>query len=305
MNSINANLLEFLSLYGTTGKVFLLAYSFLIGACFGSFSTACVWRIPRGISILWPPSSCPKCGHRITPLENIPIFSWIFLRGKCSSCGLPISPRYVLLETATALLFLFSAWSRMHFDPEHLLCVVQDWILIVFAMACASTDLELRIIPNKFTCTAVVLGLLTAPFCLPGLAGNSFRFDNTPQLYQLLKAGTGMGWGAAAVCAAAISGLAVLIFFFCAAFAGKLLFHREAFGLGDVKMLTAAAVFDGVFATLLVTMGACLLSLVWIVLDRIGKKHFRRQIPFGPFIAAALVLWIFLRPLFPIPPSAD
>ena len=105
----NGRILEWLDLYGSTAVVLWCFWSFVLGACFGSFTTACVWRIPRGISIVWPPSSCPKCGHRLGASENIPILGWLLLRGRCKGCGLPISPRYVLIELATALLFTVTA----------------------------------------------------------------------------------------------------------------------------------------------------------------------------------------------------
>ena len=102
--SLQTAILDWLALYGAAATTLWLVYSFILGACFGSFTTACVWRIPRGISIVWPPSSCPKCGHKLGPLENIPILGWLILRGKCKGCGLPISPRYILIELATAIL---------------------------------------------------------------------------------------------------------------------------------------------------------------------------------------------------------
>ena len=105
LSSLNGAILDWLQLYGVPAVVLWYVYAFILGGCFGSFTTACVWRIPRGISIVWPPSSCPKCGHRLGPMENIPIFGWIWLRGKCKGCGMPISPRYLIIEVVTALLF--------------------------------------------------------------------------------------------------------------------------------------------------------------------------------------------------------
>lgn len=81
------------------------AVVFLIGACIGSFLNVVVYRIPAGKSLLFPPSHCPQCNHRLSPTENVPIVGWLWLRGRCRHCHTPIAPRYPLVETATALLF--------------------------------------------------------------------------------------------------------------------------------------------------------------------------------------------------------
>jgi len=110
LSSLNQAVLDWLELYGAPASGIWYVYSFILGACFGSFTTACVWRVPRGISIVWPPSSCPKCGHKLGLWENIPILGWICLRGKCKGCGMPISPRYLIIELVTALLFTLSSF---------------------------------------------------------------------------------------------------------------------------------------------------------------------------------------------------
>ena len=90
----------------------------VFGACVGSFLNVVVWRLPRGESLWSPPSHCPKCGHAIRAWENVPILSWLFLRGRCSQCGLPISLQYPLVELATMLLFL-AVWWRVSARPLH------------------------------------------------------------------------------------------------------------------------------------------------------------------------------------------
>ena len=88
------------------------AFSFILGCCIGSFMNVVVWRLPRGESLVHPPSHCPKCGHAIKPWENIPIISWLCLKARCSNCHLPISIKYPLGEGATGLLFAF-LWMRI------------------------------------------------------------------------------------------------------------------------------------------------------------------------------------------------
>src|SRR5436190_6443584 len=81
-------------------------FVFALGACIGSFLNVVVWRLPRNESLVTPPSRCPKCGHKLAWFDNIPVFGWIFLRGKCRYCGEPISPRYPIVEAITGLLFV-------------------------------------------------------------------------------------------------------------------------------------------------------------------------------------------------------
>src|SRR5215208_5651272 len=87
--------------------VIYIVFFFLLGSCIGSFLNVVVWRLPRGESLWWPPSRCPRCGHRLAAYDNIPIFGWIFLGGKCRYCKAPISARYPIVETIAALLFVF------------------------------------------------------------------------------------------------------------------------------------------------------------------------------------------------------
>ena len=86
-------------------------YSFVIGAYLGSFLNVVIWRVPRGESILWPPSHCPKCGARIRWYQNIPILSWLALRGRCANCGERISPRYIIIETMGGVLSFVVFWA--------------------------------------------------------------------------------------------------------------------------------------------------------------------------------------------------
>ena len=95
--------------------------AFVFGGYIGSFLNVCIWRIPRGESIVWPPSHCPKCGARIRWYQNIPILSWFALRGRCAKCRQPISVRYVLVELLGGVLFLLAC---LLWAPERLLCML-------------------------------------------------------------------------------------------------------------------------------------------------------------------------------------
>lgn len=276
--SLQTAILDWLALYGAAATTLWLVYSFILGACFGSFTTACVWRIPRGISIVWPPSSCPKCGHKLGPLENIPILGWLILRGKCKDCGLPISPRYILIELATAILFTLTSYLALRAGEP--LAVLIPWTLIVLSVGSTCTDCELRIIPDKFTYTAMILALLWS-FLVPSKTMPPFHAF----LFTL------------------VSIAAIGLFCSCAAWVGKLLFKRDALGWGDVKFLMAAAGFIGVFGALFAMFAGSLFALLWLLFDAWKRGRLRRKFAFGPFLAAGAILWLligpFVLPLFP------
>ncbi len=137
-----------------------IVFGFAFGACIGSFLNVCIWRIPNGLSVVAPPSHCPKCQYQIRFHENIPIISWFVLRGRCSKCRTQISPRYVVVEAITAAIFA-AAWWRvwdMQWPPTLLLSVSY---LAATSIAVFQIDRKHFIIPNIFTFT----GLAVATVC--------------------------------------------------------------------------------------------------------------------------------------------
>lgn len=267
LSSLNQAVLDWLELYGAPASGIWYVYSFILGACFGSFTTACVWRVPRGISIVWPPSSCPKCGHKLGLWENIPILGWICLRGKCKGCGMPISPRYLIIELVTALLFTLSSFFAL--DRGVPLAILPAWMLIVLSVGSTCTDCELRIIPDKFTYTAMVLALLWSVL-VPG---------RMAPLYSLAYTAAGIG--------------AVGLFGASAVYGGKLLFKRDALGWGDVKYLMAAAGLTSVPGALFAVFAGSAFALIWLLFDAWRRGRLRRRFAFGPFLAAGAVTWLF------------
>ena len=272
-SELNRVICDWFSSSGTPGFAFSLVYSFVIGACFGSFATACIWRIPRGISIVKPRSKCPGCGHMITASENIPLLSWLMLKGKCSGCGLPISSKYFKTELVMAVLFTVAAYQRFSIGLP--VTVLPVWIMIWIAVSSARTDLEKLVIPDEFTFTAMVLAVLYV-LCFP---------------FHSAFPG-GLLWKK--VLAVVLAGGATAVFGAAVVYSGKLLFGRDAFGWGDVKYMIAAAMFFNVIGMLFILAGACILSVFWFVLDRFRRGRFRRYFPFGPFLAAATILWCLL-----------
>lgn len=132
-------------------------FAFLFGMMVGSFLNVCIYRIPAGKSIVYPPSGCPACGHRIRWYENIPVFSWLALRGRCSGCGAPISLQYPLVELLTGFLFMM-AYIQWNFSVDLPFVFIYLALLIVIA----GIDIKAQIVPHVLTIPGMLLGLLYA-----------------------------------------------------------------------------------------------------------------------------------------------
>jgi leader peptidase (prepilin peptidase)/N-methyltransferase len=184
---------------------FVIAFLFLLGACVGSFLNVVAWRLPRGKSIFWPPSACPQCGHRLAWYDNVPIFGWLMLLGRCRYCKAPVSPRYPLVELTTAVLFagyyiLFFVYqtgpSVLEYNIEGALMgertfsdVLTDWpylalylVMISCLLAASLIDAELYIIPLAIPwLLAAVAIVIHALADLPGRPGSIIpgRFGST------------------------------------------------------------------------------------------------------------------------------
>jgi leader peptidase (prepilin peptidase)/N-methyltransferase len=224
------------------------AIAFLGGLMVGSFVTVVAHRVPRGESIVAPRSRCPGCGAQIAAYDNVPLFSWLLLRGRARCCGASISPRYPLTELALAALYVATVlvlWD----DPAE---VALGLVLVTTLVAITLTDLELRLIPNKILIVSALVGLAIAA---------ATDIGSLPER---------------AAAAAAAGGL-----LFLAALA-----YPRGMGLGDVKLAAVMGLFLGrnVAAAILVALLAG--SLVGLALiARHGAAARKRAIPFGPFLA--------------------
>ncbi len=230
----------------------------LLGLAIGSFLNVLIYRLPRSKTAMHGRSACPHCGHIIPFYLNIPVISYLILRGRCRHCRAPISPRYPLVELLTALLFVLF----FHYDGLAPRLAV-DWFLISILIVIFFIDWEFQIIPDKITLPGIVLGLAAAFFVNPpGLRDASIGL--------LVGGGT------------------LLI----VAYGGEWLFKKEAMGGGDIKMAAMLGTFVGWQKILLIFFGGALLgmvaSLFWMILSR--KIRQERVIPFGPFLAAAALV---------------
>lgn len=221
---------------------------FPVGLVLGSFLTVVAHRVPRGESVVGGRSRCPACGAQIAAYDNVPVISWLLLRGRARCCGARISPRYPLTELALGLLFAATALVLAGEPAELALGLV----LVSTLVAVTLTDLERRVIPNKILLVAALLGVAIAAATDP--AGLPER----------------------AIAAAAAGGL-----LFAAALA-----YPRGMGLGDVKLAAVMGLFlgrDVAPAILVALLAGSLVGLAMIA--RHGAAARKRAIPFGPFLA--------------------
>ncbi len=223
----------------------------VVGAVFGSFLNVCIlrWGAEPKQSVVRPPSRCPKCGAGLAWYDNIPVLSWLLLRGRCRRCGEPISIQYPLVELTTGLLWAFLAW-RYDLSPETLRGAVLGTILLGIAL----TDARAYIIPDEFTWGGLVLGLLFA------VAGG---FPSLTQALIGAAVGFGLLWIVGTV--------------------GTWVLKQDAMGGGDIKMMAMVGAFLGWQGVLLtIFLGALLGSLIFVPLALAGR---RPLVPFGIFLA--------------------
>ncbi|MFM1770365.1 MAG: hypothetical protein RJA22_2894 [Verrucomicrobiota bacterium] len=157
------------------------------GCCVGSFLNVCIHRLPRGMSVVSPPSHCPHCRHSIPWFLNVPLFTWLFLRGRCAQCRAPISPRYFIVELLTGLLFL-AAWLAVGRQSA--------WLALAYCLVLAGLtaatfiDFEHYIIPDEITIGGMVAGVLCS-FAVPALHGQSAPLAGL--IHSFLGLGVGLG----------------------------------------------------------------------------------------------------------------
>lgn len=226
----------------------VLLIAFLAGLAAGSFATAVAHRVPRGISIAFARSQCPGCGAQIAAYDNVPLFSWLLLRGRARCCGARISPRYPLTELAVGLLFVATVLVYRHDPAEAIVGLVFVSVLAVVTL----TDLEQRIIPNKVLIAGAVLCLVIAAPTDP--AGLPER----------------------AIAAAAAGGIFFLV----------VLAYPAGMGMGDVKLAATMGLFLGRAVAPAILVALLAGSLVGLALiARHGSRARKMAIPFGPFLA--------------------
>jgi leader peptidase (prepilin peptidase)/N-methyltransferase len=232
------------------------AFAGVLGAVFGSFLNVVVHRLPRHESLATPASHCPKCGTQVKPYDNIPILSWLLLRGRCRSCGEPISPRYPLVEAGTAVLCVGAVLAHRSVSG-----VALGIALILIVVPAALIDLEHRIIPNRLTLLGAVLAIVLGTVLDP--AGEPERL---------------------------IAGAAAGGFLLIAALA-----YPGGMGMGDVKLAGVMGLFLGraVAPAILIALLAGVLFGVLVIARKGAAAGRKTAVPFGPFLAAGAIVAVY------------
>jgi leader peptidase (prepilin peptidase) / N-methyltransferase len=236
----------------------------LFGLLIGSFLNVVIHRLPRGQSLVTPPSACPNCGTRIRPIDNIPVLSWLLLGGKCHSCQAPISAQYPLVEATTGALFVLVAW----LTPAGPVLAAR-LILVVILVVLFGIDLHHQILPNALTLPGIVIGFLFSLVGPPGWMNSLLG----------IALGAGILYGIAA--------------------AYYMVRHEEGLGMGDVKMLAMIGAFLGWKAVLVTLMLSSFAgALVGVGIIAFSRGTMRLALPFGTFLSlGALAAMLVGEPL--------
>jgi len=288
-------------------RLVFLVFSGLLGLNIGSFLNVCIFRLPRNcMSIVKPRSRCPKCLSWIAWYDNLPVLSWCALGGRCRHCKTPISIRYTLVELLTGALFLIAGWRALYGGPapgwpQAIGFAIDAW-LVASMIACTFIDLEFRILPDEITLSGVVIGL-AASAAFPFLHG---ALGPVPAGISVVRAfrcypGHGLPWDisephlaslSASLCGALAGGGSIWM----VGQLGKLVFRKEAMGLGDVKYMAMIGSVLGWRGVVLTFVIACLAGSVF----GIGKYAVVRRmgyVPFGPFLSLGALAMLFWAPL--------
>ncbi len=274
-----------LSLAAVISLPMLYLSALVAGLLFGSFLNVCIARLPRHASVAWPGSHCPHCAAPIRPWDNIPLVSFVLLRGRCRSCRRPISWRYPLVEAALAALFVLCArrFSGAALPGFALLesCVLCFLLLGLFAM-----DLETFRLPDAFTLPGLALGLLQALLPGGGLAAQLRLTEHAPFALPRIPALTGSLAGAAGAAAT----LLLIRWMY------RLLRRREGMGLGDVKLAALLGAWLGIAgAALTLVLAVVLAAVVGVAAMAVLRRPAASlRLPFGCFLSAGAALCIFM-----------
>ncbi len=247
--------------------IYWLALIFILGLCLGSFLNVCVYRIPLGKSVVWPPSSCPNCNSYIKWYDNIPVISWFLLHAKCRSCKLPVSVVYPVIELLTGFFFL-TIWLIYGFS-----WFTPIYMLAVFGLLLGTfIDLEHMILPDRLTIGGMILfPMLSVLF--PPLQGETAWLSGLKDSLIGLAAGFGSLWLVRAIGTAALK--------------------KEAMGFGDVKLMGALGALFGWEAVIYIVFFSALIgSVAGITLIALHRKGIQSQIPYGPYISLAAFSWL-------------
>lgn len=270
--------------------VFFGLAAFALGLVIGSFLNVCIYRFPREESLIYPPSHCPKCYQHIRGEDNIPVISWLLLRGRCRSCGLHISFVYPLVELATGCLFVFYYWRFVGSYLPPITMVPEGKFVLYYG--------ALYMVHITFLCGLLVATVVDFKcFIIPdeiSVGGTFFAVAASFIFHEIHASGLIAGHPRLSGLAASLIGAAVgagLIYGIGAA--GKAILGREAMGFGDVKLMAMIGALLGWQMTLFVLFFSAILGALY------GTIHLaltgRSKIPYGPFLSIAAAVCLVFR----------
>jgi leader peptidase (prepilin peptidase)/N-methyltransferase len=264
------------------------AFTAALGAIIGSFLNVVIHRVPREESIVFPNSRCPACATAISPLDNVPVLSYLILRGRCRHCGVRISARYPAVELLTALLYTVVFLGHLYLRGEVTLMLPFDLVFVTALIALIFIDAEHKLLPNVITYPGIIFAL-AARIAVPFLVGPQ-AFDDLGGLL----AGPLAGWPvwAASLVGAGLGALAGGGSLWLMGWLWERLRGVEAMGLGDVKMMFMVGAYLGWRLTVVTIFLAVLSgSIIGILLMlRRGEKNLQMELPFGIYLGSGAIV---------------
>ena len=254
--------------------------SLFLGFIFGSFVNVIVHRLPQNISIIKPRSFCPECNKIIPWYENIPIFSWFFLKGKCSGCNLPIPVRYPLIETFTGILFFISYKCTLYNIgiDNYLFNLLANWAIILILFPLSIIDYYYLWIPNSIIKIGILFGFFISIFL--SIINNQNLFLN---IFESLISG--------------IFGFLIIILIMKF---GEIIFKKPSMGLGDAKLAGMIGFWIGFPGVIISIWLSFIISGLFVILGLATKIIKKGQlIPFGPFLSiTGFLIWLYGEDIF-------
>lgn len=242
--------------------ILVLILTTLIGLCVGSFLNVVIYRVPNNLSIANPPSHCPHCKTPLRWKDNIPVLSFLFLRGKCRYCGASISTRYICVELLNAALWVLCAWL---FWQSNIVVAICMMFACSTLLAVAFVDFQHKWIPDRFQIALLVLGIVVTIFDA-----------SMPFWHHLVGLGVGLG------VMLAVYGL------------GYLIYKREAMGIGDIKLMAVCGLLLGWQGVLIALFLGVVIGAVGCSLQRVKNPQSDSEYAFAPYLVIGTILAMFL-----------
>ncbi len=273
----------------------IYAFVFMFGLCIGSFLNVVIYRLPKGLSIWKGRSFCPKCKKKLLWWELVPLFSFIFLKGKCSKCKVKISLQYPMVELITGVLFLLSFFRLTYgsgLATHNLLLIIYTWIIISILIAIFFIDLKHYIIPDNLITIGGVTSffyLLTIQYIFPNLQTTNYKLQTTNYIENIFPYSKFIVHNSLfinniifAIIGGVFFGLIIL------------LTKGRGMGMGDMKFgILMGLILGGklIAALYLAFVSGAIIGVLLILLK---KKSLKSKLPFGPFLVGATLLFIIL-----------